>query len=43
MVESKIKVDGVVVDFDGDEMTKIIWQNIKDEVNLLYLFLIIFC
>lgn len=37
MVESfkKIKVDGVVVDLDGDEMTKIIWKFIKDKVSFL--------
>ena len=39
MVESlqKIKVDGVVVDLDGDEMTRIIWKLIKD--NLITPFL----
>jgi len=34
---SKIKVQGRVVELDGDEMTRIIWQNIKD--NLIYPFL----
>lgn len=30
----KIKVDNPVVDLDGDEMTRIIWQLIKDKVSL---------
>jgi isocitrate dehydrogenase len=29
---SKIKVVGKVVELDGDEMTRIIWQNIKDSL-----------
>ena len=29
----KIKVDNPVVDIDGDEMTKIIWEWIKDKVS----------
>ena len=33
----KIKVDGVVVELDGDEMTRIIWQFIKDRLILPYL------
>jgi isocitrate dehydrogenase len=35
MVEAitKIKVDHPVVDMDGDEMTRIIWQLIKDKVT----------
>jgi isocitrate dehydrogenase len=40
---SKIKVEGTVVELDGDEMTRIIWQMIKDlliypylDVNLEY-------
>ena len=28
---AKIKVQGTVVELDGDEMTRIIWQFIKDE------------
>lgn len=28
----KIKVDNPVVDLDGDEMTRVIWQQIKDKV-----------
>ncbi|MFM6980242.1 MAG: NADP-dependent isocitrate dehydrogenase [Micrococcales bacterium] len=34
---SKIKVVGTVVELDGDEMTRIIWQNIKD--SLIFPFL----
>jgi isocitrate dehydrogenase len=34
---SKIKVEGVVVELDGDEMTRIIWQFIKDQLILPYL------
>ena len=40
---AKIKVEGTVVELDGDEMTRIIWQKIKDtlihpylDVNLEY-------
>ena len=33
----KIKVVGKVVDLDGDEMTRIIWQNIKDSLILPFL------
>ena len=33
----KIKVDNPVVEIDGDEMTRIIWQFIKDKVILPYL------
>jgi len=33
----KIKVTGTVVDMDGDEMTRIIWQAIKDKLILPYL------
>ncbi len=33
----KIKVDGVVVELDGDEMTRIIWQFIKDRLIHPYL------
>jgi isocitrate dehydrogenase len=42
-VVEKIKVEGTVVELDGDEMTRIIWQSIKDtlinpylDVNLEY-------
>src|SRR5258708_20628147 len=34
---SKIKVATPVVELDGDEMTRIIWQFIKDELILPYL------
>jgi isocitrate dehydrogenase len=34
---SKIKVKGTVVELDGDEMTRIIWQFIKDQLILPYL------
>ena len=33
----KIKVVNPVVDLDGDEMTRIIWQFIKDKLILPYL------
>lgn len=29
----RIKVDQPVVEMDGDEMTRIIWEFIKDKVN----------
>ncbi|GAB2566120.1 NADP-dependent isocitrate dehydrogenase [Nocardia sp. NPDC059240] len=34
---SKIKVEGTVVELDGDEMTRIIWQFIKDKLIVPYL------
>ena len=34
---SKIKVEGPVVELDGDEMTRIIWKQIKDQLILPYL------
>ena len=34
---AKIKVKTPVVDLDGDEMTRIIWQFIKDKLILPYL------
>jgi isocitrate dehydrogenase len=34
---SKIKVQGTVVELDGDEMTRVIWQFIKDKLILPYL------
>jgi isocitrate dehydrogenase len=37
MQMSKIKVDNPVVEIDGDEMTRIIWQMIKDELIFPYL------
>jgi len=36
-VVSKIKVEGTVVELDGDEMTRIIWQFIKDRLIHPYL------
>jgi isocitrate dehydrogenase len=36
-VQSKIKVNNPVVDLDGDEMTRIIWQLIKDKLILPFL------
>ncbi|GAA2718286.1 NADP-dependent isocitrate dehydrogenase [Actinocorallia aurantiaca] len=33
----KIKVEGPIVELDGDEMTRIIWQFIKDQLILPYL------
>jgi isocitrate dehydrogenase len=30
---SKIKVDSPLVDLDGDEMTRIIWDFIKEKVK----------
>jgi isocitrate dehydrogenase len=37
MSMAKIKVDNPVVEMDGDEMTRIIWQFIKDKLILPYL------
>ena len=34
---SKIKVQNPIVELDGDEMTRIIWQMIKDKLILPYL------
>ena len=34
---AKIKVENTVVELDGDEMTRIIWQFIKDRLILPYL------
>jgi len=36
-IMSKIKVVGKVVELDGDEMTRIIWQDIKDNLILPFL------
>lgn len=33
----KIKVTNPVVEMDGDEMTRIIWKNIKDELIFPFL------
>ncbi|KAI9317651.1 hypothetical protein BX666DRAFT_1939489 [Dichotomocladium elegans] len=37
MAAGKIKVANPVVDLDGDEMTRIIWQFIKEKLILPYL------
>lgn len=38
MVDSgKIKVTNPVAELDGDEMTRIIWKNIKDKVSFFSL------
>ncbi|MDQ1543554.1 MAG: isocitrate dehydrogenase, partial [Actinomycetota bacterium] len=34
---AKIKVEGTVVELDGDEMTRIIWQKIKETLIHPYL------
>ena len=34
---AKIKVEGTVVELDGDEMTRVIWKQIKDRLILPYL------
>ena len=34
---SKIKVKNPIVEMDGDEMTRIIWSNIKERFILPYL------
>ena len=34
---SKIVVNQPVVDIDGDEMTRIIWQGIKERVSALFI------
>src|SRR4051812_44880642 len=34
---TKIKVNGTVVELDGDEMTRVIWRSIKDELITPYL------
>lgn len=31
----KIKVDKPIVELDGDEMTRIIWQDIREKVRVL--------
>ena len=33
----KVKVSNPVVEIDGDEMTRIIWQDIKDKLITPYL------
>ena len=34
---AKIKVEGTIVELDGDEMTRVIWKGIKDRLILPYL------
>ena len=34
--EGKIKVAHPVVELDGDEMTRIIWKKIREEVSFLH-------
>ena len=34
---AKIKIEGKVVELDGDEMTRVIWKDIKDRLILPYL------
>jgi|LauGreDrversion4_2_1035121.scaffolds.fasta_scaffold111884_1 hypothetical protein len=36
MVDTRIKVANPVVDMDGDEMTRIIWQIIKEKVRIIF-------
>jgi isocitrate dehydrogenase len=33
---TKIKVDNPIVELDGDEMTRIIWKKIREEVSGAY-------
>ena len=37
MAPAKIKVDGPVVELDGDEMTRVIWKKIREELILPFL------
>ncbi|KAI1350674.1 isocitrate dehydrogenase NADP-dependent [Xylaria sp. FL0043] len=37
MAQQKIKVQNPVVELDGDEMTRVIWKDIKDKLILPYL------
>ena len=34
---SKIKVKTTIVEIDGDEMTRVMWQMVKDQLLLPYL------
>jgi isocitrate dehydrogenase len=36
-MQKKVKVVSPIVEMDGDEMTRIIWKAIKDELILPYL------
>jgi len=38
---NKIAVKGPVVELDGDEMTRIIWKKIREEVSILYFIVIL--
>jgi isocitrate dehydrogenase len=38
---NKIVVKGPVVELDGDEMTRIIWKKIREEVSILYFIVIL--
>lgn len=42
-IEQKIVVQNPVVELDGDEMTRIIWKKIREEVRFTMLFIVIFC
>ena len=39
---ARVKVDNPVVDLDGDEMTRIIWQDIKDKVPYNWTLLLLY-
>lgn len=36
----KIKVDKPVVELDGDEMTRIIWKDIREKVRFVLLYVV---
>ena len=36
MMRKRIKVKNPVVELDGDEMTRIIWQDIKKKVSFIF-------
>jgi hypothetical protein len=38
---NKIAVKGPIVELDGDEMTRIIWKKIREEVSILYFIVIL--
>jgi isocitrate dehydrogenase len=35
---SKVKVESPIVEMDGDEMTRIIWKEIKEKVGFIFTF-----
>ena len=37
---AKIKVEGKVVELDGDEMTRVIWKDIKNRLILPWIWII---